>query len=96
MTDDVRLYRSTTNTVIAIGAWVAVTAGAALVVLLGATRSTQQLWALVLLALIALLVGELFWRPRIIWDEQSITLVNPTRPRPSRGRWSSTSTPASR
>lgn len=77
MTDDVRLYRSTTNTVIAIGAWVAVTAGAALVVLLGATRSTQQLWALVPLALIALLVGELFWRPRIVWDEQSITLVNP-------------------
>lgn len=77
MTDDVGMYRSTTNTVIAIGAWLAVATGATLVVLLGATRSTQQLWALVPLALIALLVGELFWRPRIVWDERAITLVNP-------------------
>ncbi|MBF4560547.1 hypothetical protein ITJ43_00120 [Microbacterium sp. VKM Ac-2870] len=77
MTDDVRHYRSTTNTVISIGAWVCVAGGAALVVALSAARAPQQLWGLVPLALLAALVGELFWRPRIHWDDAAITLVNP-------------------
>jgi len=77
MTDDTRSYRSTTNTVISICAWAAVVIGAALVVLVSTARSPQQLWALVPLTLLALLVNELFWRPRIRWDDDAITLVNP-------------------
>ncbi|GAA3019618.1 PH domain-containing protein [Microbacterium dextranolyticum] len=77
MTEDVRGYRSMTNTVIAIGLWIGVAAGATLVAILGATTSTDHLWALIPLALAAVLVRELFWRPRIQWDDEAITLVNP-------------------
>ncbi|AUG29298.1 MULTISPECIES: hypothetical protein [Microbacterium] len=77
MTEDVRQYRSTTNTVISIGAWAAIAVGAMLVVLVGAARTSAYLWGLVPLALLAVLVAELFWRPRIHWDDAAITLVNP-------------------
>ncbi len=72
------MYRSTTNSVIAICAWAAVAGGAILVLIL-AGAAPHRLWALVPLAFGALLAYELFWRPRIHWDDERIVLVDPYR-----------------
>ncbi len=67
------LYRSRTNTVIAVLAWLilAVSAFAAIGAAFGTPRSA---WALIPVALIALLVYELVWQPRITVDDEHVVL----------------------
>lgn len=69
-------FRATTNRVIAVAGWVAASLGAATTVALAATGRPTRLLDLLPLALLALLAWELFWRPRVVVDDEGVELVD--------------------
>jgi hypothetical protein len=71
-----RSFRSTTNLVIAVCAWVALGLGAAVALFLAAQGGVVRLLDLVPLALLALLVWELFWRPKLTVREDGVEIVD--------------------
>ncbi|KAA9110235.1 PH domain-containing protein [Microbacterium rhizomatis] len=67
------VYRSRTSTVIAVIAWV-ILAASGIATIVTAFDSARAVYALVPLALIALLVYELLWQPRVVVDDDGVVL----------------------
>lgn len=75
---DTLVFRPTTSIVLSVSGWALIGLGGATAVGYAiALGEPHRLWALVPVALLALLVWELFWRPRVVVTDADVTLVNP-------------------